>query len=71
MQVRFKEHFKKGPVNAYLEKCVGGFALENVYNLGSTSRGQTLEALWIIEVKLNLNTQDTMRSRNLKSTIKI
>ena len=67
LQVRFKEHLKKGPVKAHLEKCVGSFALENVDILGSTSRGEmhllTLEALWIREVKPYLNTQDTMRSR--------
>ena len=66
---------KKGPVKAHLEKCVGGFELENVDILGSTSRGEmhllTLEALWIREVKPYLNTQDTMRSRDLKLTIKI
>ena len=75
LQVRFKEHLKNGPVKAHLEKCVGGFELENVDILGSTSRGEmhllTLEALWIREVKPYLNTQDTMRSRDLKLTIKI
>ena len=40
LQVRFKEHLKKGPVKAHLEKCVGSFALENVDILGSTSRGE-------------------------------
>ena len=42
--------------------------------LGSTSKGEvhllTLEALWIRELKPFLNTQDTMRSRDLKLTIK-
>ena len=55
LQVRFKEHLKKGPVKAHLEKCVGSFALENIDILGSTSRGEmhllTLEALWIREVE--------------------
>ena len=75
LQVRFKEHLKKGPVKAHLEKCVGSFALENVDILSSTSRGEmhllTLEALRIREVKPYLNTQNTMRSRDLKLTIKI
>ena len=43
--------------------------------LGATSRGEmhllTLEALWIRELKPYLNTQDTMRSRDLKLTIKL
>ena len=44
------------------------------WHSGSTSKGEvhllTLEALWIRELKPFLNTQDTMRSRYLKLTIK-
>ena len=75
LQIRFKEPLKKCPFKAHLEKCVGGFTLENDDILGSTSRGQmdllTLEAMWIRELKPYLNTEDTMRSRDSKSTIKI
>ena len=75
LQVRFKEHLKKGPVNAHLEQCVGGITEESVDILGATSRGEmhllTLEALWIRELKPVLNAQDTMKSRDLKLTIKL
>ena len=46
---KFKEHVKKGPVNAHLQQCVGGITEKNVDILGATSRGEvhvlTLEAL--------------------------
>ena len=75
LQVRFKEHLKNGPVKSHLEQCVGGITRDNVDILGATSRGETylltLEALWIRELKPFLNAQDTMKSRDLKLTIKL
>ena len=75
LQARVKEHLKKGPVKEHLETCVGGITQDSVDILGSTSKGEmhllTLEALWIREIKPFLNTQDTMRSRDLKLTIKL
>ena len=58
---------RRAPVKAHVEKCVGGFELENVDILGSTSRGEmhllTLEALWIREVKLMDNGSETTNIR--------
>ena len=76
LQVRFKEHLSKSvPVKKHLEQCSDGITEESVDILGATSRGEmhllTLEALWIRELKPYLNTQDTMRSRDLKLTIKL
>ena len=75
LQARVKEHLKKGPVKDHLETCVGGITQDSVDILGSTSKGEmhllTLEALWIREIKPFLNTQDTMRNRDLKLTIKL
>ena len=76
LQVRFKEHLSKsGPVKKHLEQCSDGITEDSVDILGTTSRGEmhllTLEALWIRELKPYLNTQDTMRSRDLKLTIKL
>ena len=76
LQVRFKEHLSKsGPVKKHLEQCSDGITEDSVDILGATSRGEmhllTLEALWIRELKPYLNTQDTMRSRDLKLTIKL
>ena len=75
LQVRFKEHLKKGPVHAHIQECVGGVTQDNVDILGATSKGEmhllTLEALWIREIKPVLNTMDTMRSRDLTLTIKL
>ena len=66
---------KNGPVKSHLEQCVGGITRDNVDILGATSRGETylltLEALWIRELKPFLNAQDTMKSRDLKLTIKL
>ena len=74
LQTRFKEHLREGPVKAHLETCIDGITQDSVDILGSTSKGEvhllTLEALWIRELKPFLNTQDTMRSRDLKLTIK-
>ena len=74
LQARFKEHLRGGPVKAHLETCIDGITQDSVDILGSTSKGEvhllTLEALWIRELKPFLNTQDTMRSRDLKLTIK-
>ena len=75
LQARFKEHLRGGPVKAHLDKCIGGITEDSVDILGSTSKGEihllTLEALWIRELKPFLNTQDTMRNRDLKLTIKL
>ena len=75
LQDRFGEHFRKGPVKAHLAKCEGQITREHVSILGSTTKSEihlkTLEALWIREYKPYLNTQDTMKSRDLKLTIKL
>ena len=76
LQSRVQEHLRrKGPVKTHLEKCVDGISEDSVEILGSTTKGEvhllTLEALWIREIKPFLNTQDTMRSRDLKLTIKL
>ena len=76
LQARVQEHLRrKGPVKTHLEKCVDGISEDSVEILGSTTKGEvhllTLEALWIREIKPFLNTQDTMRSRDLKLTIKL
>ena len=75
LQIRFREHLNKGPVSAHLGNCVGGISRDNVDILGSAPRGEdhllTLEALWIRELKPVLNAQDTMKSRDLKLTIKL
>ena len=74
LQARFKENLRGGPVKAHLETCIDGITQDSVDILGSISKGEvnllTLEALWIRELKPFLNTQDTMRSRDLKLTIK-
>ena len=76
LQVRVSEHLsKKGPVKTHLKKCVHGITEDSVDILGSTTKGEayllTSEALWVRERTLFLNTQDTMRSRDLKLTIKL
>ena len=75
LQDRFGEHFRKGPVKAHLAKCEGQITREHVSILGTTTKSEihlkTLEALWIREYKPYLNTQDTMKSRDLKLTIKL
>ena len=69
-----KKRFMKKYYEGFLETCIDGITQDSVEILGSTSKGEvhllTLEALWIRELKPFLNTQDTMRSRDLKLTIK-
>ena len=75
LQVRFKEHLGKGPVKEHMEGCAGNITHKDVEILGATSKGEmhllTLEALWIRELKPILNAQDTMKSRDLKLSIKL
>ena len=73
LQTRFKEHVGKGPVQQHFRDCDSVLSEECVSVLGATSKGEvtllTLEALWIREVKPELNTKDEFRSRQL--TIKL
>ena len=76
LQARFGEHLSRaGPVKAHMTECEGRFTREGVSILGAAPRSEihllTLEALWIRETKPYLNTQDTMKSRDLKLTIKL
>ena len=76
LQARFGEHLSRaGPVKAHMTQCEGRFTREDVNILGTAPRSEihllTLEALWIRETKPYLNTQDTMKSRDLKLTIKL
>ena len=66
-----KEDLRGGSVKAHLETCIDGITQDSVDILGSTSKWNSIywHALWIRELKSFLNTQDTMRSRDLKLTI--
>ena len=69
---RTKEHLRTGPVAIHNSTC-GGISMDNVSVLTKTNRSvyhlMTLEALFIKEIKPNLNTKDEYRSRSL--TIKL
>ena len=73
LQTRFKEHLSSGPVQQHFEDCDMDLSEEHISILGTTSKGEitllTLEALWIRDVKPQLNTKDEFRSRAL--TIKL
>ena len=75
LQDRFGEHLRKGPVKVHLTKCEGQITREHVSILGATTKSEihlkTLETLCIREYKPYLNTQDTMKSRDLKLTMKL
>ena len=75
LQDRFVERLRKGPVKAHLTKCEGHITREHVSILEATMKSEihlkTLKALWIREYKPYLNSQDTMKSRELKLTIKL
>ena len=71
-QTRFKEHLSRNqPVGAHLHRCKSKSELkcEDVEILASSSRGEaylmTLEALWIREVRPQINTKDEYKSRTL------
>ena len=73
LQTRFKEHVSSGPVQQHFEDCSTDLSEEHITILGNTSKGEitllTLEALWIRDLKPQLNTKDEFRSRTL--TIKL
>ena len=75
LQDRFKEQLRNDSVKAQQELCVDNFTEDSVEILGCTSKGEflllTLKALWIRETKPFLNTQDTLRKRDMKWTIKL
>ena len=58
-----------------MEGCAGNITHKDVGILGATSKGEmhllTLEALWIRELKSILNAQNTMKSRDLKLSVKL
>ena len=70
LTTRFNEHLtRKGPVKEHLEKCQIR-ADENCINiLAATHKGESsllaLEALWIREIKPEINTKDEFKSREL------
>ena len=70
MTTRLYEHIHKaGPLKTHLQKCGTTLTGDNVEILHSTSRGEsyllTLEALYIRELKPDLNTKDEYRRREL------
>ena len=74
LQTRIREHSNTiGPVKKHLENCKQQLKKDDIEIIKSTSRGETLlltlEALWIRELKPQINTKDEYRSRAL--TIKI
>ena len=58
-------------MKVHLTKWKGQITREHVSILGATTKSEihlkTLEALWIREYRPYLNTQDTMKSRDLKN----
>ena len=71
---RFKEHMNpKTPVGSHLKQCSETIACEDTEILAASNRGEnhlmTLEALWINQLRPQLNTKDEYRSRTL--TIKL
>ena len=71
---RFKEHMKpSAAVRKHLNDCMSSVTFEQVELLASSSRSvaylETLEALWIDEIKPAINTKDEFKSRTL--TIKL
>ena len=76
IQARFREHINnQGPMKHHSTKCRTPVTTENVEILASTSRGEghlmTLEALYIQELELAINTRDEYRSRTLTIQIKL
>ena len=74
LQTRFQEHIKRqGPVKVHMSQCSATLGKSDVNIVHQTSRGEafllTLEALWIRELKPEINTKDEYRSREL--TIKL
>ena len=72
MITRFKEHSKQKnkPVRKHFDICIGAkLQTSDVRKLASSNRGMehllTLEALYIREIKTELNTKDESRSREL------
>ena len=74
LQTRFREHINnQGPIKHHLTLCKVKMNEENVDILSQTSRGEqyllTLEALWINNIKPEINTKDEYRNKTL--TIKM
>ena len=70
LQTRLREHSsRKGPAKEHIAKCETAWSEDNVSILSATSQGEvhllTLEALWIREIKPDINTKDEYRSREL------
>ena len=67
---RLKEHnMPSAPVNKHMQKCGASCDLDATTILATTSRGEgyrlTLEALYIEELKPQMNTKEEYRSRTL------
>ena len=75
LQTRFDEHLtkKQQPVRKHLEQCSIEISTEEIEILHQTARGvyhlETLEALYIRDLKPTINTKDEYRGREL--TIKV
>ena len=70
LTTRFHEHVtRKGPVKEHIKLCECKLGEDCVKILGSSHKGdlslQTLEALWIRELRPEINTKDEWRSREL------
>jgi len=70
LQTRFKEHMMpSAPVGRHLQQCGARLSIEDTTILASTSRQDwyrlTLEALFIEELRPELNTKEEYRSRTL------
>ena len=66
---RFKEHRRSGPVQQHWKECAVDISMDDVSILCTNAKSiyhlMTLEALFINEIKPNLNTKDEYKSRPL------
>ena len=70
LKSRFKEHIQRaGPMMSHLSQCSTSITEKNVNILKTSFRGEcyllTLEALYIRELKPQINTKDEYKSREL------
>ena len=66
---RIKEHKSSGPVRMHFKSCKSVVSMDDVSILSANSKSEihllTLEALFISDIKPNLNTKDEYKSRTL------
>ena len=70
LTTRLNEHLtRKGPVKEHLETCHSRIDEQCINILAATHKGESyllaLEALWIREIKPDINTKDEFKSREL------